>query len=147
VRGDLHPVVLPLRALDLDEAVEGVLAEDPRNMLVPVVGNFGGSKALRAVGGYLKSRGLTISTFYVSNVEQYLFQSDDWKKFFGNVATLPVDTSSTFIRAVFNFTTMPTQTGTPGPRSRTMLASIAEQVQAFTEGRIKSYWDVIQTSR
>src|SRR3954449_3360648 len=33
VRRDLHPVVLPLRALDLDEAVEGVLAEDPEDQL------------------------------------------------------------------------------------------------------------------
>jgi hypothetical protein len=115
--------------------------------LMPLVGDFAGDKAIRAVGQYVRDHGATVTAFYTSNVEQYLFQSDDWKKFFGNVATLPVDTSSTFIRAVFNFTTMPSQTGTPGPRSRTMLASIADQVQAFTEGRIQSYWDVIQTSR
>jgi hypothetical protein len=48
---------------------------------------------------------------------------------------------------VFNFNTQPSQTGTPGPRSRTMLASIAEQVRAFTEDSLKTYWDVIQTSR
>jgi hypothetical protein len=88
-----------------------------------------------------------VTAFYTSNVEQYLFQSDDWRKFFTNVGTLPVDTSSTFIRAVFNFNTMPSQTGTPGPRSRTMLASIAEQAQAFAEDKLKTYWDVIQTSR
>jgi len=117
------------------------------NLIVPLVGDFAGDKAIRAVGQYVKDHGATVTAFYTSNVEQYLFQSDDWKKFFSNVATLPVDTSSTFIRAVFNFNTPPTQTGTPGPRSRTMLASIADQVQAFTEGRIQSYWDVIQTSR
>src|SRR3954454_22597008 len=33
VRRDLHAVVLPLRALDLDEAVEGVLAEDAEHEL------------------------------------------------------------------------------------------------------------------
>jgi hypothetical protein len=117
------------------------------NLIVPLVGDFAGDKAIRTVGQYVRDHGATVTAFYTSNVEQYLFQSDDWKKFFGNVAALPVDTSSTFIRAVFNFTTMPSQTGTPGPRSRTMLASIAEQVQAFTDGRIQSYWDVIQTSR
>jgi hypothetical protein len=117
------------------------------NLIVPLVGDFAGDKAIRAVGQYVKDHGATVTAFYTSNVEQYLFQSDDWKKFFTNVATLPVDTSSTFIRAVFNFNTPPMQTGTPGPRSRTMLASIAEQVQAFAEGRIQSYWDVIQLSR
>ena len=117
------------------------------NAIVPITGDFGGPKALRSVGRYLKNHGATVTAFYTSNVEQYLFQSDDWKKFFSNVATLPVDSSSTFIRAVFNFNTQQSSTGTPGPRSKTMLASIVEQVQAFTEGRIQSYWDVIQTSR
>jgi hypothetical protein len=117
------------------------------NLIVPLVGDFAGDKAIRSVGQYVRDHGATVTAFYTSNVEQYLFQSDDWKKFFTNVSALPVDTSSTFIRAVFNFNTIPSQTGTPGPRSRTMLASIAEQVQAFTEGRIQSYWDVIQSSR
>jgi hypothetical protein len=117
------------------------------NLIVPLVGDFAGDKAIRAVGQYVRDHGATVTAFYTSNVEQYLFQSDDWKKFFTNVGTLPVDTASTFIRAVFNFNTMPSTTGTPGPRSRTMLAPIAEQVQAFSDGRIQSYWDVIQTSR
>ena len=118
------------------------------NLIVPIVGDFAGDKALRAVGAYLKQHNATVTAFYTSNVEQYLFQqADDWKHFFGNVATLPLDPKSTFIRAVFNFNTMQSNTGTPGPRSRTMLASIIEQVQAFSEGRIQSYWDVIQTSR
>lgn len=73
---------------------------ETRNMLVPVVGNFGGPKALRAVGGYLKSRGLTISTFYVSNVEQYLRQDGIWTNFCANVATMPVDEKSVFIRSM-----------------------------------------------
>ena len=116
------------------------------NLIVPLVGDFAGDKAIRTVGQYVRDHGATVSAFYTSNVEQYLFQSDDWKKFFSNVATLPLDTSSTFIRAVFNFSTTLPQTGTPGPRSRTMLAPIPEQVQAFTDGRIQSYWDVIQLS-
>ena len=117
------------------------------NLIIPLVGDFAGDKALRAVGKYVRDNGATITAFYTSNVEQYLFQSDDWRRFFANVATLPVDTSSTFIRAVFNFNTVPSATGTPGPRSRTMLASIADQVRAFGEGRLQTYWDVIQLSR
>src|SRR5687768_4838898 len=117
------------------------------NLIIPLVGDFAGDKALRSVGKFVRENGATITAFYTSNVEQYLFQSDDWRRFFSNVATLPVDTSSTFIRAVFNFNTMPSTTGTPGPRSRTMLAPIAEQVRAFADGRLQTYWDVIQSSR
>jgi hypothetical protein len=73
-----------------------------RNMLVPVVGNFAGPKALRAVGRYLKEREAIVSAFYLSNVEQYLSRDGQWYTFCGNVATLPLDNTSTFIRSVRN---------------------------------------------
>jgi hypothetical protein len=73
---------------------------ETRNLLVPVVGNFGGPKAIRAVGKYLKDRGASVSAFYLSNVEQYLRQDLIWENFCANVATLPLDDSSTFIRSV-----------------------------------------------
>ncbi len=131
-----------------NEANYRVLRDMERNnLIVPLVGDFAGDKALKSVGQYVKDNGATITAFYTSNVEQYLFQSDDWRRFFSNVSTLPLDSSSTFIRAVFNFNTAPNQTGTPGPRSRTMLAPIADQVRAFADGRLQTYWDVIQSSR
>ena len=71
-----------------------------RNMLVPVVGNFGGPKALRAVGRYLKEKDATVSAFYLSNVEQYLRQDGIWGNFCASVASLPLDETSTFIRSV-----------------------------------------------
>jgi hypothetical protein len=73
---------------------------EARNVLVPVVGNFAGPKAIRAVGQYLKEKGATVSAFYLSNVEQYLRQDGIWNDFCANVATLPLDDSSTFIRSV-----------------------------------------------
>jgi hypothetical protein len=69
-----------------------------RNLIVPVSGDFGGPQAIRAIGTYLKSRGATVSAFYVSNVEQYLFQDGKATAFYQNVATLPLNASSVFIR-------------------------------------------------
>lgn len=71
---------------------------ETRNMLVPVVGNFGGDKAIRAVGKYLKSVDATVSAFYLSNVEQYLIQDGIWDRFCGNASSLPLDDTSMFIR-------------------------------------------------
>ena len=68
-----------------------------RNLLVPVVGDFGGTKAIRAVGEYLKERGAVVSAFYLSNVEQYLNRAGTEQAFLCNVATLPLDATSTFI--------------------------------------------------
>ncbi len=73
---------------------------ETKNLLVPVVGNFAGPKAIRAIGKYLKERDATVSAFYLSNVEQYLNQDGIWYSFCGNVATLPLDETSTFIRSV-----------------------------------------------
>lgn len=71
-----------------------------RNLVVPVVGDFAGPKALRAVGQYLSEHGATVNAFYVSNVEQYLFQNGVWQSFYRNVSTLPLDDSSVFIRSI-----------------------------------------------
>jgi hypothetical protein len=70
-----------------------------RNLVVPVVGNFGGPKALRAVGKYVRDHAAVVTVFYLSNVEQYLNQDGLWGNFCANVATMPLDESSTFIRS------------------------------------------------
>jgi hypothetical protein len=73
---------------------------ESRNLLIPIVGNFAGPKAIRAVGTYLRERGATVSAFYLSNVEQYLRMDGIWEAFCANVASLPLDQSSRFIRSV-----------------------------------------------
>jgi hypothetical protein len=69
---------------------------ESRNLVIPVVGNFEGPKAIRAIAAYLKATGSTVSAFYLSNVEQYL---GSWEAFCRNVAALPLDGHSTFIRS------------------------------------------------
>ena len=71
-----------------------------KNLIVPVVGDFAGPTALRGLGRYLKERQATVGVFYLSNVEQYLGREGRWHLFCENVATLPLDDRSTFIRAV-----------------------------------------------
>jgi len=98
-----------MTATDGTGAMRSYLATEPayawlrdlqmRNLVVPVVGDFGGPKAIRAIGAYLKARGATATAFYLSNVEQYLSQDGRWNAFCGNVAALPLDASSSFIRS------------------------------------------------
>jgi hypothetical protein len=72
---------------------------ETKNLLVPVVGDFGGPKAIREVAKYVKNSGGMISAFYLSNVEQYLSQDGKTSAFLSSVATLPIDQSSRFIRS------------------------------------------------
>ena len=72
---------------------------ESKNLLVPVVGNFAGPKALRAVGSWLKQHNATVSAFYLSNVEQYLNMDGIWMDFCRNSLELPIDDNSQFIRS------------------------------------------------
>jgi hypothetical protein len=84
--------------LATDDNFAFVKSLQTRNLIVPVVGDFAGPKALRAVGAYIRQRGATVSAFYVSNVEMYLQRNGVWPAFCANVAALPLDAASVFIR-------------------------------------------------
>ena len=117
-----------------------------RNLIVPVVGNFAGPKALRAVGRYVREHRATVQTFYVSNVEQYLFQDGLFDAFARNVATLPFDASSTFIRSVALRSGY--RGGALGPDARaSALDPLVGFVRDFEAGRIQMYFDVNARSR
>src|SRR5688572_13011155 len=60
---------------------------EEKNLIVPLVGNFAGPKAIRAVGKYLKEHDATVSAFYLSNVEQYL--SGIWDDFLRTLRVCP----------------------------------------------------------
>ena len=120
------------------------------NLVVPLVGDFAGPSAIRTVAAYLKDHHAGVTAFYLSNVEQYLFQQgDDWRRFFDNVGELPLDSSSTFIRSVFDGAVY--YRGAPPfggyMRARQMLASMLGQVTAFKAGKLMTYTDVIESSR
>jgi hypothetical protein len=88
-----------LSYLATESAFEILKDLESRNLIVPIVGNFAGPKALRAVGAWLKGHQAIVSAYYVSNVEQYLKEDGIWDKFCSNAARLPVDDTSTFIRS------------------------------------------------
>ncbi len=83
-----------------DENFKTLKLLEEKNLIIPVVGDFSGPKALRAVGKYLKEHNTTVTAFYLSNVEQYL--GGAWSTFCASVASLPLDEKSTFIRASRN---------------------------------------------
>jgi hypothetical protein len=102
------------------------------NLILTVTGDFGGPKAIRAVGDWLKARGGVVSAFYVSNVEQYLFMDGKQGQFYANVATLPIDEKSVFIRpySMRNFN----RDG--GSGTTNSLCPIAGFLRAVNAGRI-----------
>jgi hypothetical protein len=106
------------------------------------VGNFAGPRALRRVGAYVREHGATVTAFYTSNVENYLFQDRLWDDFRANVATMPLDETSTFIRSCFNNCSAP-----GGARAVSLLDSMTGLLADAAAGKILAYWDVLSHSR
>ncbi len=88
----------PQSFLSTEDHYRRVKALHDRNLIVPASGDFAGPKTLRAIGAWMAARGATVNAFYVSNVEQYLFQERKNGLFFANVASLPLSARSVFIR-------------------------------------------------
>ncbi len=119
-----------------------------RNLIVPVVGDFAGTRALKSVAAYLGGRGFTATVFYASNVESYLFRNDDWRIFYGNVSALPFDRRSVLIRSVFGgFGGAGADypgTGRPGSLQIDPLEDLAA---AYRRGEISSYGDLLARAK
>ena len=117
-----------------------------RNLIVPIVGNFAGPKAVRTVGSWLRERGAKVNVFYLSNVEQYLFMDFIWKDFMENVATMPLDSTSRFIRSATargNFGSGYYPGNTAGFMMTQFTASILDNVQGARDNTIDSYGTLV----
>jgi hypothetical protein len=114
-----------------------------RNLFVPLVGDFAGPKAIRSIGQYLRDHGTTLSAFYTSNVEDYLFPGAQRangvtnrpllvgvsREFYDNVGSLPLTPTSVFIRG------------------GTSLCPIGSLLASIEAGRVRSLSDVIACPR
>lgn len=114
------------------------------NRIIPVVGDFAGPKAIAAVGDYLRKNGYTISAFYTSNVEQFLFGNEVYGRFAENVRTLPITDKSVFIRAVRSgWDQHPA--ALPGHRMTPMLQRLSVFLKDFDAGLFPDYWSLTTT--
>jgi len=117
-----------------------------KNLIIPVVGDFGGKKALTAIAKYLKEKKYLVSVFYASNVEIVLFEwgmSGNFRGFVENIRKLPTNEHSLLIRSTFYFYGHPQQL--PGYRLCTMLQYIGVFLRDFAEGRQLNYRTMIRT--
>jgi hypothetical protein len=69
-----------------------------KNLIVPLVGDFAGPKALNSIAKFLRDHKAAVTVFYISNVEDYLQAS--WPGYKANLESLPVEDSGLFIRFV-----------------------------------------------
>ncbi len=72
-----------------------------RNLIIPVVGDLAGAKALTGAGRFVRDRGLPVSVLYASNAEDYVMRDGGFARYVQNVASLPRTSNSVMIRSWF----------------------------------------------
>ena len=115
-----------------------------KNLIIPVVGDFGGKKAIASIGEYLKKNNYSVTAFYLSNVEHYLFEGDAFSNFANNVRKLPLTERSVFIRAVAGRYPHPAQMS--GHRLTTLLQPMQGFLKDFDAGLYQTYRDLVMAN-
>jgi hypothetical protein len=124
-----------------EEAFRYVQTMEREGRIVPVVGDFAGDRALSGIAAQIVKEKLAVSAFYVSNVEQYLFDPKVWPRWARNVAMLPTHDKSVFIRCYLDQGKKHPQEMS-GHRTATVLQRIPDFNERQAKKSYASWWEV-----
>lgn len=128
--------------LNLESDFQFIKRLHAENRLIPVIGDLGGPNTLEKVGRYLKNHRLTISAFYVSNVEFYLFRSGKFAEYMANLQSIPIHEKTVLIRSYFNY-----WRGHPETVNGYYVTSLLQHADRFLrlheQNPYSSYWEVV----
>ena len=115
-----------------------------KNLIVPITGNFAGTKAFAAVGAYLRQHGLVVNTIYCSNVEQYLFEYQVFDGFAANIKKLPTNEQSLFIRSLSSRGRHPARV--TGHMFTSLLQRVSVFLKDYSAGEYTYYQKLVNTN-
>jgi hypothetical protein len=124
--------------LATEEAFQFLKSLQARDLVIPVVGDFSGQKAVAAIGRFLAERNERVSAFYASNVEFYLFRNGTFPRFVTNLGQLPRAQNAVIIRSVFN------RPNTSGYASISLTQPLGELIDGFAKGRFRQYYELTE---
>ncbi len=136
-----------LSFLASEPAFQFVRGLQARGLIVPVVGDVCGTKAMRAIAEDISARGLRLSTFYISNVEYYLFPPKTFGAYAENLRRFPSDEHSMIIRSVFpsgGSRSLPQ--AVPGCYSTSLVQPFTSMLADLAAGKYKTYRDLVNAT-
>jgi hypothetical protein len=129
--------------LATDDAYTVIRDLERADRVIPVVGDLGGTHAVKAIGRWLAARQERLTLFYLSNVEYYLIRSQTFAQFAENVASLPSSGHSLLTRSYFGVQTgVPHPAQQPGHLSVQLLQSVEDFVKRAAGPLPISYWSL-----
>ncbi len=123
-----------------EEAFQFLKGLHRRDLIVPVVGDVSGPKAIAAIAQLLKDRGERLSAFYVSNVEFYLSGDGRLARYLENLARIPHSSNAVIIRSVFG----PYAFNMGGEYSASQVRALDEVLHRAKRGAIAHYGDLLR---
>jgi hypothetical protein len=129
--------------LAADSSFRFVKSMHERNLIIPVTGDVAGPIALGRVADDIRSRGLTLSALYMSNVEQYVSRDPSFPRFVENVRALPRTEKTVIIRSLFGGGYGVHPLSVPGFNSTSMLQYANVFLREYDAGRIVTYSDIV----
>jgi hypothetical protein len=129
--------------LAADSSFQFVKSMHARNLIIPVTGDVAGPVALGRVADDIRSRGLTLSALYMSNVEQYVSRDPSFPRFVENVRALPRTERSVIIRSLFGTSYGVHPLSVAGFNSTSMLQYANVFLREYDAGRIVTYSDIV----
>ncbi len=113
-----------------------------RDGVIPVVGDFGGTHALAAIGRWMTEHDERLSAFYVSNVENYLFRNGNFGRYMENLNRFPHTDRSVIIRSIFG--RFARSVSVPGYYSASIVQDLDELLANFSAEKVRTYSDLLR---
>jgi hypothetical protein len=149
---DYYPT---LRQLILERDLTGQLASylareadfqfvkslERRNLVVPVVGDLGGTHALPAIAQLLAQRGDHIAAIYASNAEDYVMRDGGFPRYAKSILGMPRDARSVFIRSWFGGPGSHPE-NVPGYFSTQLLQTLDDFAADMATGGYRAYYEL-----
>jgi len=120
---------------------------EARDLVIPVVGDVSGPRAMAAIAAEMRARGTPLSAFYISNVEQYLYSDGRFAAFVDNLRNFPRNDRSTMIRSVFpsGYRGLLPQS-TPDSLSTSLTQPLGVMLADLAAGKYRSYAELVMAS-
>ena len=112
--------------------------------VIPVVGDFGGTRAFKSIAKWLSERNQSVSLFYTSNVEFYLFRQGTFRRYVENVRSLPWARNGLIARSYFGGVMgLPHPQSISGYASAQLLQTAESFMRRTAEPDSVSYWNLV----
>ncbi len=128
--------------LATEKGYEAVRERQLEDRILPLVGDFAGTGAMKRIGDGLRDMSLDLSVVYMSDVEFFLIRAGKFDAYIENLATMPRADDAVIVRTSTRPIVHPERV--QGDQCTTIVQDLARFLERAKAGRIRSADDLFQ---